>query len=156
MVSRFSRSVAARSVFALACLGLVSAAPANPDIAVEAVIPYTSVEPLPADDTVVTAEPALEAVGSGMASYYGRELAGNRTASGERFSPGAMTAAHRTLPLGSKLLVTNLNNGKSVVVRVNDRGPMKRARIIDVSFGAAQQMQMLRSGTAMVRLELLR
>lgn len=99
---------------------------------------------------------AFEHVGDGEASYYGRELAGNRTASGERFNPRALTAAHRTLPLGSKLRVTNKANGKSVVVRVNDRGPFIRSRLIDISLAAAQEIQMIRAGKATVRLELVR
>jgi rare lipoprotein A len=91
----------------------------------------------------------------GEASYYGRELAGNRTASGERFNPQALTAAHRTLPMGTRLRVTNKANGKSVVVRINDRGPFARGRIIDISLAAAHEIQMVRSGKAMVRLEQL-
>ena len=94
-------------------------------------------------------------VGDGEASYYGNELAGNRTASGERFDPRAMTAAHRTLPLGSKIRVTNKANGKSVIVRVNDRGPFVKSRLIDVSFAAAREINMIRSGKANVKLELI-
>jgi rare lipoprotein A len=97
-----------------------------------------------------------ETVGEGEASYYGFELAGNRTASGERFNPHAMTAAHRSLPLGTRLRVTNKANGKSVVVRVNDRGPFVRSRIIDVSLGAAREIGMQRAGKAQVKLEILR
>lgn len=97
-----------------------------------------------------------EAVGSGEASFYGAELAGNRTANGERFDPGALTAAHRTLPMGSKLRVTNLGNGKSVIVRINDRGPFVKKRLIDVSRAAAEKISMVRAGKAMVKLELLR
>lgn len=89
----------------------------------------------------------------GVASYYGAELAGNRTANGERFNPSALTAAHRTLPMGTKLRVTNKANGKSVVVRINDRGPFAKSRIIDVSRAAAEQISMVRSGTARVTLE---
>lgn len=92
-------------------------------------------------------------IGEGMASYYGAELAGNRTASGERFNPSALTAAHRSLPMGTKLRVTNKSNGKSVIVRVNDRGPFAKGRIIDVSKAAAQEIAMVRSGTARVTLE---
>lgn len=92
-------------------------------------------------------------IGQGEASYYGRELAGNRTANGERFNPQAMTAAHRTLPMGTRLRVTNRANGRSVLVRINDRGPFVGRRIIDVSLAAAQQIQMIRSGKAMVTLE---
>ncbi len=94
-------------------------------------------------------------VGEGIASYYGAELGGNRTANGERFDPGAMTAAHRTLPFGSRIAVTNLSNGKEVIVRVNDRGPWGKSRIIDISHAAAREIDMHRSGTARVRLELL-
>jgi rare lipoprotein A len=97
-----------------------------------------------------------EAIGQGEASYYGRELAGNRTASGERFNPNALTAAHRSLPLGTRLRVTNVANGLSVIVRVNDRGPFVRSRLIDVSLAAAREIQMVRSGKAQVRLEIVR
>ena len=94
-------------------------------------------------------------IGSGMASYYGRELAGNRTASGERFDPAQLTAAHRTLPFGSLVRVTNTANGDSVVVRINDRGPFSHGRVIDVSHAAAREIGMHRSGTARVTLALL-
>lgn len=96
-----------------------------------------------------------EAIGQGEASYYGHELAGNRTASGERFNPNGLTAAHRTLPLGTRLRVTNLANGRSVIVRINDRGPFVRSRLIDVSLGAARKIEMVRSGKAQVRLEII-
>ena len=94
-------------------------------------------------------------IGGGMASYYGNELAGNRTASGERFDPGQLTAAHRTLPFGTMVRVTNTSNGDSVVVRINDRGPFSRGRVIDVSQAAAREIGMHRSGTARVKLALL-
>jgi rare lipoprotein A len=119
-----------------------------------------AVQDVPAPAEIV--EPAApevaeqgKSLGEGEASYYGNELAGNRTASGERFNPRALTAAHRSLPLGSKLRVTNKANGKSVVVRINDRGPFVKSRLIDVSYAAAQQIQMVRAGKARVRLELL-
>ena len=99
------------------------------------------------------AEAVLEMIGQGEASYYGHELAGNRTASGERFNPNGLTAAHRTLPLGTRLKVTNVANGRSVIVRINDRGPFVGNRLIDVSLGAAREIQMVRSGKAQVRLE---
>ena len=94
--------------------------------------------------------------GGGEASYYGEELRGEPTASGERFNPEGYTAAHRTLPLGTRLRVTNVNNGQSVIVRVNDRGPFVRHRVIDVSKGAARALGMLGRGTAQVRLEMIR
>ena len=117
----------------------------------------SSIEPLEAVEDTVAAledEPA-EHLGDGEASYYGYELAGNRTASGERFNPKALTAAHRTLPLGTKLRVINKANGKSVIVRINDRGPFVKKRLIDVSLGAAEKINMVRAGHAMVRLERL-
>jgi len=92
---------------------------------------------------------------SGMASYYSRELEGNRTANGEICDPDDLTAAHRTLPFGSKVRVTNLVNGESVIVRINDRGPFGRGRVIDISHAAAKEIGMHRSGTARVKLTLL-
>jgi rare lipoprotein A len=83
---------------------------------------------------------------SGMASFYG----GRQTASDEVTGPGGLTAAHRTLAFGTKVLVTNVGNGKTVIVRITDRGPYGRGRIIDVSRGAARQLDMISSGTAMV------
>ena len=94
-------------------------------------------------------------IGEGMASYYGSEFAGSRTANGERFDPDAMTAAHRTLSFGSRVAVTNLANGQEVIVRINDRGPWGKGRIIDISHAAAREIGMHRSGTARVKLELL-
>jgi rare lipoprotein A len=83
---------------------------------------------------------------SGLASFYG----GGRTASGEVTGPAGLTAAHRTLPFGTKVVVTNLRSGKSVVVRITDRGPYRHRRIIDVSRAAARELDMINSGTAMV------
>jgi rare lipoprotein A len=91
-------------------------------------------------------------LGTGQASYYGREFMGSRTASGEKFNPNAMTAAHRTIAFGTRVRVTNLANGKDVVVRINDRGPWTKGRIIDISHAAAKQIGMVSSGTAKVRL----
>jgi rare lipoprotein A len=117
----------------------------------------SAVQPLESIEETVAelVDEPVEHLGDGEASYYGYELAGNRTASGERFNPKALTAAHRTLPLGTKLRVINKSNGKSVIVRINDRGPFVKKRLIDVSLGAAQQINMVRAGHAMVRLERL-
>jgi rare lipoprotein A len=93
--------------------------------------------------------------GEGKASYYSNRHHGRRTASGERFDMHALTAAHRKLPFGSRVRVTNLNNQRSVVVRINDRGPYARGRIIDLSHAAAERLGMLRSGVAPVRVEQL-
>lgn len=90
---------------------------------------------------------------TGHASFYGRELAGRRTASGEVFRPDAMTAAHRSLPFGSRVKVTNHTNGKAVVLRITDRGPFVRGRIIDVSHGAARVLGFAGQGTARVTIE---
>lgn len=94
--------------------------------------------------------------GQGTASFFGNEIEGNRTASGERCDPDTLTAAHRTAPFGSKLRVTNLATGQSVIVRVNDRGPFRAGRIIDLSHAAAREIGMHRNGTAQVTLALLR
>ena len=91
----------------------------------------------------------------GNASWYGRELHGRVTASGERFNMYEMTAAHRALPFGTVVLVKNLDNGKTARVKINDRGPYKDGRIIDLSFAAAKRVDMLRSGEAMVGIKVL-
>lgn len=91
----------------------------------------------------------------GQASYYGARHHGNKTASGERFDQHALTAAHRSLPFGSRVQVTNLRNDKRVVVRINDRGPYAKKRIIDLSQKAAEQLDMLRDGVVPVRVEQL-
>lgn len=91
----------------------------------------------------------------GEASYYAGFHHGKKTASGERFNMHSLTAAHRTLPLGSKIKVTNLNNGKEVVVRVNDRGPYAKGRVLDVSLGAAKKLDMIKTGTTKVSIQIL-
>ncbi|MUL36332.1 septal ring lytic transglycosylase RlpA family protein [Gloeocapsopsis dulcis] len=95
------------------------------------------------------------AVLSGIASWYGPGFHGNRSASGERFNQNAMTAAHRSLPFGTKVRVTNKRNGRSVIVRINDRGPFTGGRIIDLSAAAARVLGVLNSGTAPVQVEVL-
>jgi rare lipoprotein A len=95
------------------------------------------------------------ALGSGVASYYADMFNGRRTASGETFSNAALTAAHRTLPFGSRVKVTNPRTGASVVVRINDRGPFARGRTIDLSRAAAEQVGIVRAGHGTVELELI-
>jgi rare lipoprotein A len=117
-----------------------------------------------ADDSVLTPAPdaapdeddtqAWEPIAGGMASWYGREFAGHRTASGERFDPADLTAAHRTLPFGTKVRVTDAD-GDSVVVRINDRGPFARGRVIDLSQAAAKRLGLTRSGSGKVTLAVL-
>ncbi|MFI8397202.1 septal ring lytic transglycosylase RlpA family lipoprotein [Pseudomonas sp. Choline-02u-1] len=92
---------------------------------------------------------------TGVASYYGARHHGKRTASGEAFNQHSLTAAHRQLPFGTRVKVTNLKNDESVVVRINDRGPHTRGRLIDLSREAADEIGMLRSGTARVRVQAL-
>jgi rare lipoprotein A len=94
----------------------------------------------------------VEAAQVGMASYY---KSGRVTANGERFNPRGLTAAHRTLKFGTRVRVTNLRNGRSVVVRINDRGPFIRGRIIDLAYGAASVVGLQRSGVAKVRVTVL-
>ena len=93
---------------------------------------------------------------TGEASWYGPGFFGNRTANGEVFRPGTMTAAHRTLPFGTQVKVTNLRNGKEMIVRINDRGPFSGQRVIDIAHGAAHHLGLVSSGIAQVRLEVLR
>ena len=88
----------------------------------------------------------------GNASYYADSLDGNPTASGEPYDKNAMTAAHKTLPFGTEVKVINLSNQKAVIVRINDRGPHSKSRIIDVSGAAARELGLLDSGTAKVRI----
>jgi len=91
----------------------------------------------------------------GLASWYGSVLNGHRTASGERFNMYAMTACHPTLPFGSQVRVTDLNTKKSVVVRINDRGVLSDGRIIDLSYAAAQELNITKAGLAPVALEVI-
>ena len=98
-----------------------------------------------------TPPPATSQVAT--ASWYGPGFHGRRTASGERFDANAMSAAHPTLPFGTRVRVTNLRNGRSVRVRVTDRGPFARGRALDVSYGAARALGMVGHGTARVRIE---
>jgi rare lipoprotein A len=91
----------------------------------------------------------------GIASWYGNPFHGRRTASGETYDMDAMTAAHRTLPFGTVLQVVNLDNGRAVRVRVNDRGPYVDGRVIDLSRGAARELDMVGPGTARVHVTVI-
>jgi rare lipoprotein A len=93
---------------------------------------------------------------SGPASWYGGKFHGRTTANGERYDMHKLTAAHKTLPFGTKVKITNERNGESVVVRINDRGPFAGRRIIDLSRAAADKIGMLRSGVAPVTVEVIR
>jgi rare lipoprotein A len=118
---------------------------------------------LPSCATQATASSSLgatdwkvSAVQHGKASWYGTHCnGGTRTASGERLSNGAATAAHKTLPMGTNVRVTNLANGKSEVVRINDRGPYSKGRVIDVTEGVAQRLGFYSRGIVTVKVEVL-
>jgi rare lipoprotein A len=125
----------------LLCCGAVAAASAQ----------GAAAPPTAAPQSGASAQSSFE----GSASWYGGEFHGKRTSSGEIYDKEAFTAAHRNLPFGTMLLVTNLDNGASVVVRVTDRGPFVKGRIIDVSEGAARILGMLPTGTARVRCRVL-
>jgi rare lipoprotein A len=99
-----------------------------------------------------TAVASRQYASNGLASYYSH---GSRTASGEKFNAGELTAAHPTLPFGTRVRVTNVNTGKSVMVRVNDRGPFVRGRVIDVSRSAAESLGMVGRGVAKVKLDVV-
>jgi rare lipoprotein A len=105
---------------------------------------------------IAQAEDTKNDITIGIASYYAAKFHGKRTASGEKFNSRLMTAAHRTLPFGTQLKVTNLRNKKSVIVRVNDRGPHVRGRIVDLSRAAAELIGIRRTGTSRVKLEVLK
>jgi len=92
----------------------------------------------------------------GLASWYGTDFHGKTTSNKEVYNMYAMTAAHKTLPFGSYVRVTNLNNGKSVIVRINDRGPFVKGRIIDLSYAAAKKLGMSETGVAPVKIKVLR
>lgn len=92
---------------------------------------------------------------TGTASWYGGKFHGRKTANGETYNQNALTAAHRYLPFGTEVVVTNQNNGESVVVRINDRGPFTGGRIIDLSRQAASEIGMINAGTARVTVEVI-
>lgn len=101
------------------------------------------------------AKGSAKAIESGVASWYGPDFHGKKTANGETYNMNGMTAAHRTLPFDSIVLVENTDNGKSVQVRINDRGPFAKNRIIDLSRSAAREIEMIGPGTARVKLYLI-
>ena len=116
--------------------------------------PAPMAAPAPAAAPAPMAAKGADAM-EGKIAHYGRKFTGRRTASGERFNPGALTMAHNTLPFGTKVRVTNLANKRSVVARVNDRGPTTPGRIADLSTAAASRIGMLRAGIVEARLEVV-
>ncbi len=122
--------------------------------------PAAFVSALPGAVDLDTIEPPtgpqiVRSLGTGIASFYGRRFHGRRTANGERFDMNALTAAHKTLPFGTHVRVTNPKNGRSVTVRINDRGPFIRGRTIDLSRSATQRLGLIRLGHASVELDIV-
>lgn len=115
----------------------------------------TAVEGAPEPVAAVRSTQDIVSSFTGRASWYGPGFHGNQTASGEVFNQNALTAAHRTLPFGTRVRVTNVNNNRYVVVRINDRGPFSRGRVIDLSAGAAREIGLHRAGVGTVRVEVL-
>jgi len=170
-----ARNIAPRSLQVLTLAALVglapiaassasaSDAPAAP--AVETKAAMIEMVPIqPSQDVSATTPSIVDAapsspqetvVGRGSASYYAAKFDGRRTASGERFSSAEMTAAHRTLPFGTMVRVTNVATGKSVVVRINDRGPFSAGRMIDVSRAAAEELGLVARGHGTVELAVI-
>jgi len=162
-----ARRVRTMAMLMILSLGMTAARPAH---AQDSRRPAASPTARPADSVVRTAHGALrrdDATAAlkragrrqsnlGVASFYGGFFAGRATANGEVFDPSRMTAAHRLLPLGTHLRVTNLENGRQVIVRVNDRGPYRKDRIIDLSVEAARRLGFLGSGVAQVKLEIVK
>src|SRR6266513_2066297 len=142
------RFIAQGLAIALLIVGLGAAQ--GPNISEAIAAPVSSVQARPEVRPVKTKPYQI-----GTASWYGQIFDGKPTASGEPYDMYDMTAAHLTLPMGSYVRVTNLRNGKAVIVRVNDRGPIVPGRIIDLSYGAAQALQMKAHGLQRVRLDLV-
>jgi rare lipoprotein A len=146
--------MASRSLAAIATLIVALSTAAQAQNA-----PASAPAPAPASAPAAApaaAEPAKKADATdGKVAYYGKRFNGRKTASGERFNAGALTMAHKTLPFGTMVKVTNLKNNKSVVVRVNDRGPTTPDRVGDLSAAAAGKIRMLRSGVIDAKLEVV-
>lgn len=146
-----------RFAFALLMLVVVSACSDTRDYGKGSGTPgqYKVGEPYEIDGVQYTPREDFKYSETGIASWYGPGFEGKRTANGETFDPGELTAAHRTLPMPSLARVTNLDNGKSVVVRINDRGPFANNRIIDMSQRAAELLGFAGQGTAKVRVDIM-
>jgi rare lipoprotein A len=172
--NKIHRSARVRKVACLAAAMLLTAPAGGPALAeasadadfgasfTQFAQPAVKAIPAPGAVDVTTIVPVAEpedgvarSLGEGTASYYGRKFNGRPTASGERFDMNGLTAAHRTLPFGSRVRVTNSSNGRSVIVRINDRGPYSGHRLIDLSRAAAEQIGLVGAGHGRVSLELL-
>jgi len=139
---------------AAVCISVLCAVPVIVSCAGKAPLPPAPV----ATAETTTAQPPAQALDqiyreTGTASWYGGDLHGRPTASGEIFDMNGVSASHRTLPLGTVIRVTNLDNYKTIDVRISDRGPFVRSRILELSYGAARALDFVRAGTAMVKIE---
>ncbi len=139
---------ASAAAIVLAFAPLAHAQPASAPVVAPAPVAAPAADKAPAAVSDTTAA-------DGKVAYYGRKFAGRKTASGERFNPNALTMAHKTLPFGTLVRVTNTKNKRSVVVRVNDRGPTNPGLVGDLSIAAAKKLNMLRSGVVDARLEVV-
>jgi rare lipoprotein A len=140
------------------CISVLCAVPIIVSCAGKAPLPVVPVVPeRPAPAATAAPAPAQEPVyrETGTASWYGRELQGRRMADGGTFDMEGLSAAHRILPIGTVIRVTNLDNYKTINVRVSDRGPFLRSRILELSYGAAKALDFVREGTARVKIETL-
>jgi rare lipoprotein A len=155
LTGRSKAVVALAALFVLSAFATDTVTPASahetdPTMMANDVTPAEIVTTVSAPRTTV-----LTRIKSGMASWYGSVLQGHTTASGRRFDMNELTAAHRTLPFGSKVKVTDLRNHRSVVVTITDRGELFPERVIDLSLAAAKELQMVKMGVDPVRLELV-
>lgn len=155
---KYSALFASLCFVAVPAIAQSTAAPAKPaatpaTTAVPATAPVTAAVPAPAPVAapVASSEHKLD----GTAAYYSNRLNGRKTASGQVFNNGALTAAHNTLPFGTRVKVTNVKNNRSVVVRINDRGPTTPGRIFDLSRAAAAKLGYLRAGLTEVKAEIV-
>jgi rare lipoprotein A len=144
-VNRKLALLAAVASVAFAAPAFVSAQSAAPAAPAPAIAPAAPAAPAKAGDASL----------NGKLAWYGRKFAGRRTASGERYNPDALTMAHKTLPFGTMVKVTNPRNGKSVTLRVNDRGPTQPDRVGDVSLAAARALGMVRAGVIDAELQVV-
>jgi rare lipoprotein A len=143
---------------AAVCISVLCAVPVIVSCAGKAPLPAAQAVPegpAPASAAAPALAPEQVYRETGTASWYGRELQGRRMADGVTFDMEGLSAAHRILPLGTVIRVTNLDNYKTINVRVSDRGPFVRSRIIELSYGAAKELEFVRQGTARVRIETL-
>jgi len=142
----------ARISTGIALMGVLVTGASGAGLAIQLAQQSSPATPAPAA-TALTG--AVGETQTGLAAYYSRRLQGRRTASGERFDNNALTTGHQTLPFGTRVRITNLKNNKSVVLRVNDRGPTQPNRIVDVTQRAARMLGFTRAGMTEVKLEVV-